>query len=1216
MIYTGSKSLQYLRIPVYTIFKNLTIILIAYGEVIWFGGKVTRLMLMSFGLMVLSSVVAGWTDVSDTLSAIVGQKMAFAGYIWMAANCFSSAAFVLYMRKRIKQINFRDFDTVYYNNLLSIPLLIIPSFLLEDWSTENLNRTFPSDVRQQMVFAMIFSGVSAFVMSYASAWCVRTTSSTTYSMVGALNKLPLALSGIVLFDDPATFPNITAILIGQTLPLQTIRQRLYEIWQSLTWPVILKILKADIAVTVALGLLMIEPIREKTQVGIVFASVAVEFVHPSKSYGMIAESIGFGAIMCSLAAGWSLLGTYCVSLARDPTETRIAQPKMCAIAAMFEFFGAVGLNYVRVKVDQANVGGQLTKLLECFDGIARRQVDGFLHVGTPEEHSLARSHPEPLAKIHQILDSHIEPLVSTKRVVRREIGLNYVAPVDVAALTKVVKAMRVPLQGIGLSRVMESNMRKAEIRHRLADRLKTFAARDELDPPSARNNVEDSIRTKNSDSDLDTGSDSEDHDDYDPYGEEEELPKEEDLGLHTSSSSTPDTRSHPQTATEGKPYLDGETVRMDQAAFTTSAWRKEYNELMSHARPLYLELVSACTDAVDESIKRLYRMQRIDPRLQDKPFFYRFFHKLDPLPEPRNIDPSLSLLAAIERFDRHRLDGLDRLYSCQSPRRILFLLLLFQYNVREYCEKVYTLSSLIYEMDNVRTKRKIWTPHFSLRKFLRSKTKTEEDFDLDVPKAVAENNPLTLQRTLTHRTAMLEMEEPHSRLFAPSRGIVGQKESQVSGSGSLRDNKLDPLTYHDPDVAFPATPFQRFCYKIYVFSIDYLYTAETLFALRVGILVMLLSLPAYINSSVGWYNDVRGQWSVVVALIWMGPSMGSNFFGTVTRTVGSFIGAICAIIIWEASRGTAAGILVLTFVFNLPFWFIYIKGQFWRPAGMFSLITISLIIGYTYNHIQQGQTYTIGDVAWQRLLSVVVGVAGAHIMSVFPFPTTGRVELRRRIANTLGEFGALYSSFLALVLKNSREDEAVRLRNRKIFDVLSQSIRRQIKGARVLLEQSRFEPALRGVFPEDKYLHILQILDNILHIMLAIENAMEKTNARWRAKLVKSTWRERKELVLKKDNLKIASFLTAFQLGANALVNKTSLPPYVLRPTRARLNLTMKVRTLSHFTPDRLRDQDFTYYSAYLMNSEQLAVEIEQLIATIRDLVGPDSVSRWLDYRH
>lgn len=52
MIYTGSKALQFLPIPVYTIFKNLTIILIAYGEVLWFGGSITSMMMTSFGLMV------------------------------------------------------------------------------------------------------------------------------------------------------------------------------------------------------------------------------------------------------------------------------------------------------------------------------------------------------------------------------------------------------------------------------------------------------------------------------------------------------------------------------------------------------------------------------------------------------------------------------------------------------------------------------------------------------------------------------------------------------------------------------------------------------------------------------------------------------------------------------------------------------------------------------------------------------------------------------------------------------------------------------------------------------------------------------------------------------------------------------------------------------------------------------------------------------------
>ncbi|KAI8086519.1 uncharacterized protein BX664DRAFT_374550 [Halteromyces radiatus] len=219
MIYTGSKALQYLAIPVYTIFKNLTIILIAYGEVIWFGGTVTFLMMVSFTLMTLSSAIAGWSDVSIAINTFVqADSLVYSntmiGYFWMATNCLSSASFVLYMRKRIKITQFKDFDVVFYNNLLSIPMLIIPSLLLEDWSTENLNFNFPAEERQVRIWAMIFSGASAFGMSYASAWCVRTTSSTTYSMVGSLNKLPIAISGLVFFGDPATVASISAILIG------------------------------------------------------------------------------------------------------------------------------------------------------------------------------------------------------------------------------------------------------------------------------------------------------------------------------------------------------------------------------------------------------------------------------------------------------------------------------------------------------------------------------------------------------------------------------------------------------------------------------------------------------------------------------------------------------------------------------------------------------------------------------------------------------------------------------------------------------------------------------------------------------------------------------------------------------------------------------------------------------------------------------------------
>lgn len=144
MIYTGSKALQFLSIPVYTIFKNLTIILIAYGEVLWFGGSVTGLTLFSFGLMVLSSLIAAWADIKHALEnstdATAKVSTLNAGYVWMLINCLCTSSYVLGMRKRIKLTNFKDFDSM-------IPLY---SFFLLDLRSNFSFFLFFSYVLQQL----------------------------------------------------------------------------------------------------------------------------------------------------------------------------------------------------------------------------------------------------------------------------------------------------------------------------------------------------------------------------------------------------------------------------------------------------------------------------------------------------------------------------------------------------------------------------------------------------------------------------------------------------------------------------------------------------------------------------------------------------------------------------------------------------------------------------------------------------------------------------------------------------------------------------------------------------------------------------------------------------------------------------------------------------------------------------------------------------------
>lgn len=142
MIYTGTKALQYLAVPVFTIFKNLTIIAIAYGEVLWFGGSVSPLTLLSFGLMVFSSIIAAWADVQSAVASSLKQpdpsaamSHLNAGYAWMALNIFCSAFYALGMRKVIKKMNFKDWDSEFSKCrgivLMGSPLIGLCSHVLQ-----------------------------------------------------------------------------------------------------------------------------------------------------------------------------------------------------------------------------------------------------------------------------------------------------------------------------------------------------------------------------------------------------------------------------------------------------------------------------------------------------------------------------------------------------------------------------------------------------------------------------------------------------------------------------------------------------------------------------------------------------------------------------------------------------------------------------------------------------------------------------------------------------------------------------------------------------------------------------------------------------------------------------------------------------------------------------------------------------------------------------
>ena len=210
MIYTGSLGLQFLPVSLFTVFKNLTIIGVALGERQLFKSRITPLMWLSFAMIVGSSLLGAYHDITFNVK----------GYSWMLLNCVMSAGYILYMRKAIKTVGFADLDSVYFNNCLGVPVMVALSLLVDNWP-DFMSQYFGSgpmvESRSSLLAGMLLSSVSAFMISYSTAWSVRVASSTTYSMCGALNKLPIAISGLLfLSSERATFNlgNLASVLLA------------------------------------------------------------------------------------------------------------------------------------------------------------------------------------------------------------------------------------------------------------------------------------------------------------------------------------------------------------------------------------------------------------------------------------------------------------------------------------------------------------------------------------------------------------------------------------------------------------------------------------------------------------------------------------------------------------------------------------------------------------------------------------------------------------------------------------------------------------------------------------------------------------------------------------------------------------------------------------------------------------------------------------------
>ena len=124
------------------------------------------------------------------------------------------------------------------------------------------------------------------------------------------------------------------------------------------------------------------------------------------------------------------------------------------------------------------------------------------------------------------------------------------------------------------------------------------------------------------------------------------------------------------------------------------------------------------------------------------------------------------------------------------------------------------------------------------------------------------------------------------------------------------------------------------------------------------------------------------------------------------------------------------------------------------------------------------------------MLLVIIGVVAAAILSMIPAPVNGRVELRKRLAQTFCDIGRLYSLLCSQFLipnipgvDDKPSDSQIKSIRRLAFD-----LQRQIADERTFLKLAVFEPPLRGRFPSKTYGTIVEHVNNMVNLIYDMVN--------------------------------------------------------------------------------------------------------------------------------
>ncbi|ORX36432.1 hypothetical protein BD324DRAFT_580777 [Kockovaella imperatae] len=519
---------------------------------------------------------------------------------------------------------------------------------------------------------------------------------------------------------------------------------------------------------------------------------------------------------------------------------------------------------------------------------------------------------------------------------------------------------------------------------------------------------------------------------------------------------------------------------------------------------------------------------------------------------------------ALARFHKLRLKALAsyrRAFETGSSEvyrkvhfRNLFQSFVAQYHLIEFSEALIDTLELMESLRLSRTRRRFWTPKLS---------------DLIA----------------------------HSRGSEDGRGNdVPMYEDDVLGLVKRRDPESTPFDSSTLDLLSRLTRLP-----------DLLGTRSFAFLLKAGVLTVLTALPQFLKQSAAFYYYNRGIWCTIMAQMTLAVFAGDTAGAWIARVVASFWGALLGTVVWYigcgASSGNAFGLgAICAATFPLAMFFrLHFPGQV--LTSVMTTVTFALVIGYSYLNGTVGALTDAKwgfDVAWRRLVCVLIGITSAYIFSYLPPAYSSKRAIRQSYAGVIVDTGSILCGVLSQAnLRSPRMANDPSTRN----EVLTLRAKLAKLGARHA--NAKLEYSLRGRWPEERYRALLEALRDSLLLLHQFHHVLTQMDMPWRQLLLNRTRFD--------DPLFLGDVLAVFSMTSTALAAGTALPQITPSPlvARFRMGKTKGLELPAHLTHtaelvtiDVMESVEYMRYALGITTSFSLLARLDRIVVICKTLLG------------